>query len=83
MHEDIENNCNSSSQKKAKAIIRAEMIRRGMTFDELAERVNPLGHTYSGKSLNAKVNRGTFSAAFFLELLEVIGVRLIELDIEA
>ena len=54
-----------------------------MTFDELAERVNPLGHTYSGKSLNAKINRGTFSAAFFLELLEVIGVRLIELDIEA
>ena len=63
-----------------KGILRAEMTRRQMTYEQLAERLGELGVQDSAVNLRNKVARGGFSAAFFAQCLEAIGVSEVRLD---
>lgn len=65
---------------KVKGILRAEMARRGMTYEQLAERLAELGVKDSAVNIRNKVARGGFSAVFFVQCLEAIGAREIRLD---
>ncbi len=60
---------------KVKGILRAEMARRGMTYEQLAERLAELGVKDSAVNIRNKVARGGFSAVFFVQCLEAIGAR--------
>ncbi len=65
----------------AKGILRAEMTRRGITYDGLAERLAEIGVKDSAVNIRNKVARGGFSAAFFVRCLvamECHTVRLAE-----
>ncbi|MBO6561191.1 MAG: hypothetical protein JJ959_11670 [Nisaea sp.] len=57
----------------AKGIIRAEMTRRSITYDQLAERLSAIGIEFTAVNLRNKVARGGFSAVFFLQCLSAIG----------
>lgn len=57
-----------------KGILRSEMVKRGITYAELAERLNALGLSETEKNLANKIGRGTFSAALFLQCLYAIGM---------
>lgn len=62
-----------------KGILRAEMTRRGITYDILAEKLAELGVKDTAVNLRNKVARGGFTAAFFVQCLKAIGVKAIDL----
>lgn len=64
----------------AKGIIRAELARRQLTYAELAERLAAIGIKDNERNISNKVNRGTFSAVFFLQCMEAIGVQNVHLN---
>lgn len=55
------------------------MIRHGVTYEVLAERLGVAGKDPAGY-LRKKVSGGGFSAAFFLDCLAAIGATEIKLD---
>lgn len=64
----------------AKGILRAEMTRRGVTYDQLSEKLAELGTKDAPVNLRNKVARGGFSAAFFLQCLRAMGCLTIRLE---
>ena len=65
---------------RVKGILRAEMTRRGMTYETLSERLAEIGVKDSAVNIRNKVARGGFSAAFFVQCLTAIGCHTIRLD---
>lgn len=59
----------------AKRLLRAEMTRRGVTYDNLAEKLSAIGINDSAVNIRNKVARGRFSATFLLQCLTAIGAR--------
>lgn len=57
----------------------AELKRKGVGYRELAERLTAMGTKIEEQSLNNKISRGGFSAAFFLQCFEALGEREIRL----
>ena len=61
--------------RQAKALLRAEMARREVTYGELARRLHEHGFDETAKNVSNKIGRGKFSAAFLLAALVALGVR--------
>ena len=64
----------------AKRLLRAEMTRRGITYDGLAEQLAMIGVTDTAVNIRNKVARGKFSAAFFLQTLTALGCKTLRLS---
>jgi len=64
---------------QVKGILRAEMTRRGITYDQLSERLAANGVQETPVNLRNKVARGGFSSAFFVQCLDILGCRSISL----
>jgi hypothetical protein len=67
---------------KASRFIKAELKRAGISYKELAERLNAHGMEETEGSIGAKLARGTFAVTFFLAVLTVLeleGVTLSDL----
>lgn len=58
-----------------KRLLRAEMTRRGVTYDQLAEKLAVIGVNDSAVNIRNKVARGRFSATFLMQCLTAIGAR--------
>jgi hypothetical protein len=67
-------------QTQAKGIIRGELKRRTLSYADLAERLTAIGVKETEKNVNNKIARGGFTAAFFLQCMEAIGVQNIHLN---
>ena len=65
--------------ERAKRLLRAEMVRRGINYDALSERLGAAGMPDTPVNLRNKVSRGKFTAAFFLAACEVMGADLVRL----
>lgn len=65
---------------KAKRILKSELIKRGVTNTELANRLNGIGLSETKSSIDSKISRGKFSASFLLQCLEVIGCNKIDIQ---
>jgi hypothetical protein len=63
-----------------KRLLRAEMARRGVTYEELAERLAAIGINDTAVNLRNKVARGRFSATFLIQCLVAIGTRTLRLS---
>lgn len=61
-----------------KNLLRAEMMKRGVSFAMLPERLAALGVTDTESNLRNKVGRGRFTAVFFMQCMLALGVRWIE-----
>ena len=61
--------------EEAKRILRAEMARRGITYDELAKSLPKLVSKQSPPSLRMTINRGRFRAMLLLQCLTAMGCR--------
>jgi Domain of unknown function (DUF6471) len=67
---------------RASRFIKAELKRAGITYADLAKRLNEHGMEETEGSIGAKLARGTFAVTFFLATLaalEMEGVRLEDL----
>ena len=66
---------------KARRFLKAELKRAGMTYAELARRLN--AHGFEGEtqaSVNSKLVRGSFAVSFFLGCLAVLELEGVRLD---
>lgn len=67
-------------EEKAKAILKAELKRRGVTYADLAAKLSEIGVSETERNLNNKISRGGFTAAFFLECLAAVGAKEVRLE---
>ena len=61
-------------ESKAKGLLRAEMARRGLTYQQLVEKLAEIGVKEDEHNLRNKVARGKFTAAFLLQCLAAMDV---------
>ncbi len=59
---------------KASRFLKAEMKRAGVTYTELARRLEEHGLQETEASITSKLARGTFAATFFLAVLAALGL---------
>lgn len=64
----------------AKGILRAEMLRKGMSYADLVSALERVGVKESEANLRNKVSRGSFTAAFLFECMDAMGVKTLHLD---
>lgn len=65
---------------ETKRLLRAEMTRRGITYDQLAERLKAVGIEDSAVNIRNKVARGKFTASFLIQCLTAMGARSLRLS---
>lgn len=66
--------------KLAANILKSELKRRGITYDQLQEKLSGLGLSETTNSIKVKVSRGAFQFAFFLQCAAAIGIKNLRLD---
>jgi Domain of unknown function (DUF6471) len=67
-------------QAQAKGIIRGELKRRNLSYKDLADRLQAVGVKENERNISNKIARGGFTAVFFLQCMEAIGVQNIHLN---
>lgn len=65
---------------RVKQLIRNEMIRSGVSHDELIKRLAKIGVQETIYTLRTKLTRGRFRAVFMLQIMEVLGAKSIDLE---
>jgi hypothetical protein len=61
-------------QDRVKGILKAELKRRNVSYRQLAEKLTEMGIPETELNIKNKLSRGGFSAVFFVQSLEAIGV---------
>lgn len=61
-------------EQLVKNMLRAEMMRRGVSYEQLATRLAAIGVEDNVLNLRNKVARGRFTATFFTQCLVALGV---------
>jgi hypothetical protein len=69
-------------QLMVKGIIRAELVRRQLSYADLTERLSAIGAKETARNISNKINRGRFTAVFFIQCMKAIGVQNIHLNHE-
>ena len=72
-------NIMSNWNETVKRLLKAELVRRGISHSDLAEMLIKIGIEETKSSIDSKISRGTFSASFFIQCLSVIGCEKIEI----
>jgi hypothetical protein len=70
----------SDWNNKVKRILKSELIKRGLSTEDLTNLLNENGCTETKSSVDSKISRGTFSASFFMQCLYFIGCTKIEIE---
>lgn len=65
----------------AKRLLKSELKRHGMTYKDLIRGLRIIGVEEEEKNFKNKMSRGSFTAAFFLQCLRVIGTSRLDLGI--
>jgi hypothetical protein len=64
---------------RATNLLKSEMARAGVSYEELISRLNALGIEESYKGIANKINRGAFSFAFFMQCMKALDITEIRL----
>lgn len=62
-------------EERASRLVRSRLAASGISQKALAEMLSKEGQRVSAASINSKIARGTFSAAFLLEVLQALGMK--------
>jgi len=65
---------------QVKGMLKAELKRRNMTYEQLAEKLRDVGVEDTPENIKNKVSRGKFTAVFMVQCLEAIGCRAINIS---
>ncbi|GGF22740.1 hypothetical protein GCM10011611_31000 [Aliidongia dinghuensis] len=65
---------------EVKRILRAEMTRRGITYDQLQEKLAAIGVHETNANLRNKVARGKFTAVFLLQCLSALDAKTLNIN---
>lgn len=64
---------------RAKSVIKAELAKQNIDFIKLAELLKKIGIEEDNVNLSNKINRGTFSFIFALQIFEVLDIKTLRL----
>ena len=67
-------------QARAKGVLKGELARRNISYQQLAERLGEIGWRDNAANIANKVSRGTFTTAFFIACLDAIECRVLRLQ---
>ncbi|MEY3240310.1 MAG: hypothetical protein RIR11_1748 [Bacteroidota bacterium] len=68
--------------EKAKRLLKSELVRRGINTEDLVSLLEDI-HVFETKSsIDSKISRGTFSAAFLIQVLNAIGCQNFFTEVE-
>jgi hypothetical protein len=65
---------------KTKGLLRGEMVKRGVSYAGLVEKLAAIGVTDTEANLRNKISRGGFTGAFLIQCLTAMGVTALRLD---
>jgi anaerobic selenocysteine-containing dehydrogenase len=80
MSQTVEPQVRKLTGEDVKAILKAELKRRGLTYGDLVERLAERGIVESEVNLRNKISRGAFTAAFFVQCLLAIGCEQVSIQ---
>lgn len=63
-----------------KGLLRAEMVKRGINYKGLVEKLGAIGISETEANLRNKISRGGFTGAFMVQCLVAIGVNTLRLQ---
>ena len=66
--------------QKAKTIIKTELVKRDLDYPDLADLLQKIGVNENRNNLSNKINRGTFSFVFVLQVCKALGIKRLELE---
>lgn len=66
-------------EELVKNMLRAEMMRRGVSYAALADRLAEFGITDNELNLRNKVSRGRFTSVFLMQCFMALGVKWVEM----
>ncbi len=66
-------------EAKVKGLLKGELKRRNVTYNELVEKLAAIGVVDSEPNIRNKLARGKFTAVFMVQCLEAIGADTIRL----
>lgn len=64
---------------ETKGMLKAELARQSLSYADLEKRLAAIGVKDNELNLKNKINRGTFTAIFFMQCMEAIGCRTVHL----
>lgn len=67
-------------QQRVKGLLKAELKKRGVSYKQLAEKLEDFGIHESDKNIANKLARGGFSAVFLVQCLSAIGCETVHLE---
>lgn len=65
--------------KIAKNMLRAEMVRRDVSYADLADLLAKHGIEDNEQNLRNKVSRGRFTTVFLIQCMQVLGVEFLQI----
>lgn len=65
---------------KVKAILKAELKRKGVTYAQLADRLAAIGVKETEPNIRNKLARGKFTAVFLVQVLTAVGSTNLRID---
>ena len=63
-----------------KALLRSEMVKRGVSYKGLVDKLAALGISETEANLRNKISRGGFTGAFLIQCLTAMGVSSLRLE---
>ena len=69
---------NNDWERKARALVRGEMVMRDISYAELSQRLRLIGIEETPSNLRTKINRGAFKAAFLLQFMRALDIKAVE-----
>ena len=66
-------------QDRVKGILKAELKRRNVSYQQLSDRLADMGIHEGEKNIRNKISRGGFTAVFFVQCLIAAGCRSLRL----
>jgi hypothetical protein len=67
-------------QERVKGLLKGELKRRGVSYKQLADKLDEIGVHETDRNIANKLARGGFSAVFLVQCLDVIGCDLLRLS---
>jgi hypothetical protein len=71
---------NADWEARVKAMLKAELKRKGVTYAQLVERLAAIGVVDNEPNIRNKLARGKFTAVFLIQCLEAIGASSLRLS---
>jgi Domain of unknown function (DUF6471) len=69
--------------EKVKRLLKSELVKRGITTESLVSLLDSMGVKETKASIDSKISRGTFGAAFLIQCLQAIGCKNFVPEVEA